>query len=385
MKTRFHQSTATAKTREAQAPGPGWKPIGHINQLRPKGAAECGYVNGAYNCAPATVAMVARGWGRMSNLTDAQLVSGLARDIVTREGTTPDGVAKMLARVNVPIAGKSLAGRFDDAGVKQRLRQGNMLIAQVGLVDAKTKQVSPHYVLVRKLTPEGNYLVSDPMSRKPYEVTPELLRKAVHRAPPDGGVLIPIGRPGGDLKPPASAAPPPAERPMPLPRQEDGAVRDGFSSAGARDSRPSSPLPTPAPSSPAPRGQPLPDMAAFSATEDVFTGLDTRFQEQANTYGINVMRHNEGRIHQAVRLSYLGVNSKVEAPERPVTPGDLEPQDLARRLARLKSQRDPRADLLLQQLERSPFQQDRDALNLYRALERKQPGIGKKTNIESFG
>jgi hypothetical protein len=71
----------------ASNPG-GWQPLPHINQLRP-GGGEASYINGAYNCAPAVVAMLARGAGKMSELTDAQLINQLGQGLVTANGTTP--------------------------------------------------------------------------------------------------------------------------------------------------------------------------------------------------------------------------------------------------------------------------------------------------------
>jgi hypothetical protein len=178
----------------------GWGDMRHINQLRPQGA-NAEYVNAAYNCGPAAVAMVARGWGKKSHLNDAQLITHLAKGNVTQEGTTPQGIASMLERANVPIAGKAHAGRFDNGYVKDHLKKGHTLIAQVAITDKKTGERSPHYVVVRKMTEDGKYVVSDPLKKKSSIVTAEQLGRAVNRAPPDGGVLIPVGRPGGDLKP----------------------------------------------------------------------------------------------------------------------------------------------------------------------------------------
>lgn len=406
MRTRLLTPREPVKSRDSQARpnGPGWKPFLHIDQLRPRGAAQSGYVNGAYNCAPATVAMVARGWGRMGHLNDAQLVTALSEGIVTPQGTTPDGVAKMLERVNVPIAGPSLAGRFNNEQVKERLRQGNMLIAQVGLVDPQTKEVSPHYVLVRKLNPDGTYLVSDPMRRKPYTVTPQQLGRAVNRAPPDGGVLIPIGRPGGDLKSQAPETPRSSERSPTRDSKEVSAYgswglshwddgddptyrsRDTFTREEPRDAWQSGlsqmmrmPAPVPAP-------QPgHTDNTAFSATDDVFVGVDTTFQQVTNAVGSDIMRHNEARNHQVVDLSYEKPDVEVEVPKRQITPENANPRAFALHLSRLKGREDPRADELLHQLEISPFQKDKNVLDLLKSMERKQPGIGKKTNIESFG
>jgi len=189
------QSRAPATALGAAASAKGWQPIPHINQLHPRGADQK-YVNGAYNCAPTVVAMLARGHGKMGDLNDAALVQALGQDIVTQKGTDAQGVTRMLERADVPLAGDALAANYNDADVKQHLNQGHMLIAQVRTTDRHARdQGSAHYVLIQGMTQRGNYIVSDPLANKTYVASPEQLKNAVLKAPPDGGMLIPVASP----------------------------------------------------------------------------------------------------------------------------------------------------------------------------------------------
>lgn len=186
--------SSRASTRGGDASTRGWKSIPQINQLRPQGADKS-YVNGAYNCAPAVVAMLARGAGKLNNLSDAQLINQLGKDIVTQKGADPEGVARMLSRIDMPPAGEALGANYKDAELKQHLNQGHMVIAQVRTTDPRAGKDSAHYVLIQGMTQSGNYIVSDPLKDKPYSVTPKQLQEAVLKAPPDGGMLIPVSSP----------------------------------------------------------------------------------------------------------------------------------------------------------------------------------------------
>lgn len=171
---------------------PGWGNIPHINQLNPNGAQR-GY-DGSKDCAPAVVAMLARAMGAGGNLSDADLIKQLGQGLVGPDGTTPRDVAPMLERAGLPIAGKALAGRYNNQDVAKHLQQGHTLIAQVEARD-EHGATSSHYVAVQGMTPEGNYIVSDPLANGPYELSPQQLRSRVRGAPPDGGMLIPVGTP----------------------------------------------------------------------------------------------------------------------------------------------------------------------------------------------
>jgi hypothetical protein len=173
---------------------PGWGNIPPINQLQPAGAGR-GY-DGSKDCAPAVVAMLARAMGGGGNLSDAALIKQLGQGLVGPDGTKPEDMPQMLERAGLPIEGKALAGRYSDQDVAQHLQQGHTLIAQVEARDERGT-TSSHYVAVQGMTPEGNYIISDPLAGQPYELSPEQLRSRIRGAPPDGGMLIPVGTPPG--------------------------------------------------------------------------------------------------------------------------------------------------------------------------------------------
>jgi hypothetical protein len=173
---------------------PGWDNIPQINQLHPDGAGR-GY-DGSKDCAPAVVAMLARAMGTGGNTTDAALIKQLGQGLVGPDGTKPQDMPQMLERAGLPITGKALAGRYSDADVAQHLQQGHTLIAQVEARDSRGT-TSSHYVAVQGMTAEGNYIVSDPLAEAPYELSPQQLRSRIRGAPPDGGMLIPVGAPPG--------------------------------------------------------------------------------------------------------------------------------------------------------------------------------------------
>jgi hypothetical protein len=166
----------------------------HINQLNPAGAGP-GF-DGAKDCAPAVVAMLARAAGTGGNLSDAELIKELGQGLVGPDGTEPKDLPQMLERAGLPVAGKALAGKYTDQDVAQHLQQGHSLIAQVEATDERGT-TSSHYVTVQGMTPQGNYVVSDPLAEGPYELSPQQLRSRIRGAPPDGGMLVPVGAPPG--------------------------------------------------------------------------------------------------------------------------------------------------------------------------------------------
>ncbi|SEU14836.1 C39 family peptidase [Stigmatella erecta] len=393
----------------------------HINQLRPKGASSSNYVNGPYNCAPAVVAMVARSWGKQGQLNDAQLINSLGKGVVTSQGTTPEGVAQMLGRIGVPLAGEALAGQYSDAALQQHLQQGNSLIAQVGVNDRATGQDSAHYVLIHKATADGNYVVSDPMANKPYVITPQQLREAVGRAPPDGGLLIPVGGPG-NASAAAAASSLATGQPVETARMAPG---DAFVGA-SRTSRGTAEMPLPSllPSAPPSRGEgatvlpsragaesllqglntatlasttgafagspvaapPLevPVPAAFSVPDNALEGIDTRFHEAAVAGPALPLSTAEQHNLASLNVHY-GQESVQAAPvKEQITSQEQNVEQISRELLSRKERKDPALNGLLARLESSLFAKDRQVLNRIKREDLKDPGIGKKTWIDSF-
>ncbi|MDC0713948.1 C39 family peptidase [Stigmatella sp. ncwal1] len=414
--------SSTTELLPVQAPrAEGATSLPHINQLRPKGA-NSNYVNGPYNCAPAVVAMVARSWGKQGHLNDAQLINNLGQGLVTSQGTTPEGVAQMLGRVGVPLAGEALAGKYSDAALKQHLQQGNSLIAQVGVNDPATGQDSAHYVLIQKGTADGNYVVSDPMANKPYVITPKQLREAVGRAPPDGGLLIPVGGPGNasaaatatalastpslPAGPRATFAPSRAvsdafetSRPSLLaPSASEGAAgatvipsRAGAefllqglntatlaSTTGAFAASPQTTTFAPV----EPLAAPVP--APFSVPDNALEGIDTSFHETPEAVQDLPLSTAEQHNLAALDISY-GSQSVAAAPvSEQITSQEQNVEEISRDLLARKEQKDPEVNTLLAQLESSGFAKDQQVLDRIKSEDLKDPGIGKKTWIDSF-
>jgi hypothetical protein len=404
----------------------------HINQFRPKGAAAAHYVNGPYNCAPAVVAMVARGWGKEGQLSDAQLINTLGKGLVTSQGTTPEGVAQMLGRVGVPLAGEALAGQYSDAALQQHLQQGNTLIAQVGVHDRATGQDSAHYVLIQKATADGNYVVSDPMANKPYVISPKQLREAVGRAPPDGGLLLPVSGPGSTPAAPPAPAPAlasgqpvsaaPAEARSALAPARPAPADSFVGGARATRSMAETPLPSLLPTALPAGGERAPVLpsrtgpesllqglntatlasttgafagspaaapeapvpAPFSVPDSALEGIDTRFHETPEAGPGLPLSKAEQRNLAALNIRYGQESVQAPPVKEQITSQEQNVEQISRELLSRKEQKDPEVNRLLARLEFSHFSKDRQVLNWIKREDLRDPGIGKKTWIDSF-
>jgi hypothetical protein len=354
---------------QTQAAQGGWKNTPHINQLRPSGAGK-DYVNGAYNCGPAVVAMLARGHGKMAGISDAKLIQQLGKGVVTPDGVDADGITKMLKRADVPPAGEALGADYDDSELDDHLKQGHKVIAQVRASDAHgVDPDNAHYVLIQGKTKDGNYTVSDPLSKKPYVVTPDQLRDAVLNAPPDGGILIPVSGPAQGKKPAsatATATPEAAPRKLAL-----TAPVDAFDGSQAKALPPSITK--------------APNPAAFSVTKDVFEGVDTRFQQPETDERNELMEENEQKNQFEVNLRYgKSKDAQVEPPAAQVTAEDRDENELASELRQRKASGDKGAYETLAKLEKSSSDKDKRVLEHVKTADKKDGGIGKKSTGDAF-
>jgi hypothetical protein len=428
-------------------------------------------VNGAYNCAPAVVAMLARGHGKLGDLNDAQLIQRLGQDIVTQKGTDPQGVARMLERADVPLAGDALAANYSDADVKQHLNQGHMLIAQVRTTDRHARdQGSAHYVLIQGMTQRGNYIVSDPLANKTYVASPEQLKNAVLKAPPDGGMLIPVASPAeakalaaptapradsaGTATPQTLAGNPAARASTQpeLPVDTFGATRkptltetpavgavarkptspelavDTFGSTrrpsltempavGAVARKPTSPelavdtfgpvrrptlaetpavspaatLAPPAQAAVATPTAPLvtpvpvdePSAEAFTATDEVFKGVDTEFKRPTHLTRDGRMEANERRNHYDLDVHY-GFGPRHAGRHHTVTPEARNANEIARELLARKARGDFSVYDTLAALENSTSEKDQHVLEMIEHSDMKDPGTGKRMEGDAF-
>jgi hypothetical protein len=358
---------------QPRTPQGGWQNIPTINQLRPNGAGK-DYVNGAYNCGPAVVAMLARGHGNLSGLSDAKLIQQLGKGIVTKDGVDADGIAKMLKRADVPPAGEALGADYDDSELNAHLAQGHKVIAQVRATDAKgVDPDNAHYVLIQGKTKDGNYTVSDPLAKKSYVVTPDQLRDAVLKAPPDGGMLIPVASPAEAKKtsPTASTTTAPANAAAAQRTAALAAPVDVFEGAEAKALKPTVTK--------------APNPSAFSVDKDIFEGVDTSFKQPETDERDEVMEANEQRNQFEINLRYGKTSdTQAEPPAGPVTAEDRDVNEVASELRQRKATGDKEAYATLAKLEKSTSDKDKAVLEQVKTADKKDPGIGKKATGDAF-
>lgn len=351
--------------------------IHHINQLRPDGADK-NYANGPFNCGPAVVAMAARGLGRMGHLNDAQLVQQLGKGLVTREGTSPEGIARMMERADVPLAGEALGAGYTDAQLKDHLLQGNKLIAQVRSSNPQSQKDSAHYVLIEGMTRSGNYVVSDPLARGPYVVTPQQLKEAVLKAPPDGGLLIPVG----NAAQPAEAA----VSSNPTLAAAQGA--DSFEGGSAPAVQAEGAAPAAAPlvlTSEEAKGLETAKDQAFTATDEAFEGVSMKFKSTSDQPIDKQMARNEERNKFSLDVRYGDHRQSFgDTIKEAITSTVKNVGDFIRNLFNLKSRGDEKAYETLSQLESSSFKKDKEVFEQIAKADKKDPGIGVKTLGDAF-
>jgi hypothetical protein len=358
----------------------GWKDLPHINQMNPRGAAR-GY-RGGHNCAPAVVAMVTRGYGNLPGMSDASLIEHLGKGLVGADGTTPLGLARMLARAGVPHGGKALGCCYEDAEVRDQLHRGNTLIAQVRSFDPTTHTDSAHYVLIRGMTRDGNYVISDPLANRPYTVTPQQLKDAIKRAPPDGGMLIPIPKPGADA---TSAAPTSTGMAAAQPRSVD----DAFDPMGDV-------LRAPDPNAFMCQGDAfnctssslgMKSASPYGFSEDFGSDYDDR-SRSSNRYGERAtdaaMQQSEQRNLVTLDIVYNTTTNPAGVITLPVTPADMTAEAYASHLLQRKQAGDLAVENTLKLLESSTAEKDKQVLGLIKDAELKQPGIGRKSYTIAF-
>jgi hypothetical protein len=332
--------------------------IHHINQLHPDGADK-NYANGPFNCGPAVVAMLARGHGKLSHLNDAQLVQQLGQGVVTRDGTSPEGIAQMMERADVPLGGEALGAGYTDAELKDHLLKGNKLIAQVRSSSPESQQGSAHYVVIEGMTRNGNYVVSDPLSNGPYAVTPQQLKEAVLKAPPDGGMLIPVASAQQPAEAPAEST---TEAVSSNPTLAAAQGADTFDAEGLE----------------------APTRDAFTASRDAFEGVSTKFRSLADQPTDKQLVRNEQRNDFDLDVRYgrrEGWGSKIKEA---VTSAVKDVGDFIKNLFQMRSRGDERAYETLSQLEASGFEKDKKALEQITRADKKDPAIGVKTLGDSF-
>jgi hypothetical protein len=167
-------------------------PPPHVSQLRPAGF-EHGYVGGDVNCAPASVASMARQRRLVSGLIDdAQLIRRLRTIGRTDDsGTNGPGILAMAEALG--LRGESHGPGADLSWITNRLKQGHSVLANgnpTGWGGAPTERDAGHWVLVWEML-DSSFLVHDPYETK-WVVTAETLTNFI-RTHFTGGCQIAIG------------------------------------------------------------------------------------------------------------------------------------------------------------------------------------------------
>lgn len=195
---RFAQGIAANYQHQPIGPSrPTWEQGHTVNQLHPQGA-DGNYKNGAFNCAGAAAATVARKLGTFAGVSDADLITHLSAGRTTDKGTKPEDMMSMLEDVGAR-PGKPMIGRFNPAKVNQALDQGQKFVAQIGVENVthgpnkgySDNNYAAHWVVIDGKDAHGNYRINDPL-KGDYTVTPAQLQDAIWKAPGTDGMLIPF-------------------------------------------------------------------------------------------------------------------------------------------------------------------------------------------------
>ena len=174
------------------APPAGNYEVPFISQYRPVGA-EHGYSNGAANCGPTSMAMIARAFGYSAGMSDAQLINALGRAGGTGgDGTNVNGIIAMAREMGKE--GQMRSGGGVDFMI-EALRNGKLCVANGDYYampphqnDAKT---SGHYVAVVGYE-NGNFIVRDPADQNVRLVSREQMEQFI-TSNPNGGFQFAIG------------------------------------------------------------------------------------------------------------------------------------------------------------------------------------------------
>jgi hypothetical protein len=174
------------------------KTLPNISQLKPNGLAH-GYTNGEMNCAPTSMAMIARGLppdtlldGKpIGQMPDAELINRLGRIGDTDEqGTSANGVIAMAEELGLSTSTRQ--GGLDMEYYDSVLAAGGSVIANGAYPDEHGEAVG-HFVTVTAKTNDGNYVVNDPRFGESFVVTPRQLDEFLRSNTVHGGISIGVG------------------------------------------------------------------------------------------------------------------------------------------------------------------------------------------------
>jgi hypothetical protein len=168
-----------------------------ISQRFPKGSSR-GY-RGDNRCGPANMAMMARGFHRRANLSDARLIDTLDRldDGLTNHATAPEGIVRMAAALHLRA---TIHEGFDGGWLRRVLERGGLVIAlgRPRYLPPTEAHTGGHFVSIVGVTRKGNFIINDPYCRRAknghrYRVPEKMLASFVQHKP--NGTLFAIDSP----------------------------------------------------------------------------------------------------------------------------------------------------------------------------------------------
>lgn len=151
---------------------------------------------GEKRCGPASVAMVARGFHRRPQLSDAALIETLDRvdDGVENRATTPAGIVRMAEALR--LRAQMHAG-FDGAWLRRVLKRGGLVVAlgRPRYLPPTEAHTGGHFVSIVGVTRSGAFVVNDSYRRhgrsgRRYRVAEPTLASFVRHKP--NGTLFAI-------------------------------------------------------------------------------------------------------------------------------------------------------------------------------------------------
>jgi Peptidase_C39 like family len=157
-----------------------------ISQRFPDGRARS--YRGESRCGPASVAMVARGFHRRSDLSDAALIEKLDHldDGMVNHATAPEGILRMGAALR--LHARVLLG-FDGAWLRAALRRGALVVAlgRPRFLPPTEAHTGGHYVSIVGMG-SGAFIVNDSYRKHSaggtqYRVTEQTLASFVRHKP----------------------------------------------------------------------------------------------------------------------------------------------------------------------------------------------------------
>lgn len=156
------QALAAPRTAPRTAPPRARAPL--ISQRFPRGRP-AGY-RGDSRCGPATMAMIARGFGRRPHLSDAALIDALDRldDGLVNRATTPDGILRMAAALRLRAQARP---GFDAPWLRHTLRRGGLVVAlgRPRFLPPTEAHTGGHFIAVVGTTRKGRFIIHDAYAR----------------------------------------------------------------------------------------------------------------------------------------------------------------------------------------------------------------------------